>query len=180
MTVIGVDVHKRSLTAVAVDEVGREVGEQTTVDGAGLLVWSGKLPGERLWAVEDCRQLTRGLERDLVAAGERGAGDRSGASRCSHSRTLSAHSPTTDSGTAARDGAALAREAFATGHLPSTSRLVPSAGSKKCARSTSIASSSRSPGTGCVRGSRRATNEPPRAASGSPAMLSALTSSMRK
>lgn len=71
MIVIGVDVHKASLTAVAVDGVGREVGEQTTVDGAGLLVWSGSLAGERLWAIEDCRQLTRGLERDLVAAGER-------------------------------------------------------------------------------------------------------------
>ena len=47
MIVIGVDVHKASLTAVAVDEVGREVGEETTVDGAGLLVWSGTLPGER-------------------------------------------------------------------------------------------------------------------------------------
>ena len=55
MIVIGVDVHKASLTAVAVDEVGREVGEQTTVDGAGLLVWSGTLVGERLWAIEDCR-----------------------------------------------------------------------------------------------------------------------------
>ena len=71
MIVIGVDVHKVSLTAVAVDEVGREVGEETTVDGGGLLVWSATLPGERLWAIEDCRQLTRGLERDLVAAGER-------------------------------------------------------------------------------------------------------------
>jgi hypothetical protein len=47
MIVIGVDVHKASLTAVAVDEVGREVGEQTSVDGAGLLVWSGSLAGER-------------------------------------------------------------------------------------------------------------------------------------
>ena len=71
MIVIGVDVHKASLTAVAVDEVGREVGEETTVDGVGLLVWSGTLPGERLWAIEGCRQLTRGLERDLVAAGKR-------------------------------------------------------------------------------------------------------------
>ena len=41
MIVIGVDVHKASLTAVAVDEVGREVGEQASVDGGGLLVWSG-------------------------------------------------------------------------------------------------------------------------------------------
>ena len=26
--------------------------------------------GERLWAIEDCRHLTRRLERDLIAAGE--------------------------------------------------------------------------------------------------------------
>jgi hypothetical protein len=34
MIVIGVDVHKASLTAVAVDEVGREVGEQTSKPSA--------------------------------------------------------------------------------------------------------------------------------------------------
>lgn len=26
---------------------------------------------ERTWAIEDCRNMTRGLERDLLAAGER-------------------------------------------------------------------------------------------------------------
>jgi transposase len=71
MIVIGVDVHKRSLTAVAVDEVGRPLAEQTAVDGAGLLAWAGSLPAERLWALEDCRQLTRSLERGLLAVGER-------------------------------------------------------------------------------------------------------------
>src|SRR5215207_3151186 len=71
MIVIGVDVHKRSLTAVAVDEVGRPLAEQTAVDGAGLLAWAGSLVAERLWALEDCRQLTRSLERDLLAVGER-------------------------------------------------------------------------------------------------------------
>ena len=71
MIVVGVDVHKRSLTAVAVDEVGRPLAEQTAVDGAGLLVWAGSLAGERLWALEDCRQLRRSLERDLLAVGER-------------------------------------------------------------------------------------------------------------
>ena len=35
MIVIGVDVHKASLTAVAVDEVGREVSEETAVDVLG-------------------------------------------------------------------------------------------------------------------------------------------------
>src|SRR3954449_9367988 len=71
MIVIGVDVHKASLTAVAVDEGGRPFAEQTTVDGAGLLEWAATLTGEQLWAVEDCRQLTRALERDLVGANER-------------------------------------------------------------------------------------------------------------
>jgi len=71
MIVIGVDVHKRSLTAVAVDEVGRRIDECTSVDAVGLLAWAASLPVERLWAVEDCRQLTRALERDLVAADQR-------------------------------------------------------------------------------------------------------------
>ena len=71
MIVIGVDVHKATLTAVAVDEVGRPLAEQTAVGGAGLLEWAASLVGERLWALEDCRQLTRALERELIAAGER-------------------------------------------------------------------------------------------------------------
>jgi transposase len=71
MIVIGVDVHKRSLTAVAVDEVGRPFAEHTAADGFGLLEWMVSLPAERLWALEDCRQLTRPLERELLAADER-------------------------------------------------------------------------------------------------------------
>jgi hypothetical protein len=35
-----------------------------------LLKWAVGLAGERLWAIEDCRHLTRRLERDLIAAGE--------------------------------------------------------------------------------------------------------------
>src|SRR6266540_2310434 len=71
MIVIGVDVHKQSLTAVAVDEAGRMLDERT-VTGAndGLVAWASGLSGERLWALEDCRQLTRALERELLAAGE--------------------------------------------------------------------------------------------------------------
>ena len=71
MIVIGVDVHKHSLTAVAVDEAGRLVGEQTVgaADGS-LLAWAGELEEERLWALEDCRQLTSWLERQLLTAGE--------------------------------------------------------------------------------------------------------------
>jgi hypothetical protein len=51
------------LTAVAVDEVGRPVAEQTLGEGQVLLDWAASLSEERLWALEDCRQLTRQLER---------------------------------------------------------------------------------------------------------------------
>ena len=71
MIVVGVDVHKRPLTAVAVDEVGRSVAELTAGSGEELVAWSTSLAAERLWAVEDCRQLTRALEQRLLAAGAR-------------------------------------------------------------------------------------------------------------
>src|SRR6266496_3701962 len=70
MIVIGVDVHKQSLAAVAVDETGRALAESTASAACELLAWASSLPGERSWAVEDCRQLTRALERRLLAAGE--------------------------------------------------------------------------------------------------------------
>ena len=71
MIVIGVDVHKHSLTAAAVDEAGRLLGE-LTVDypDEGLLAWAAQLGSERLWALEDCRHVTRALERRLLAEGE--------------------------------------------------------------------------------------------------------------
>ncbi len=71
MIVIGVDVHKQSLTAVAVDEAGRALAELTVAAAPELLAWSASLAPERLWALEDCRQLTRTLEETLLAAGER-------------------------------------------------------------------------------------------------------------
>ncbi len=70
MIVIGVDVHKQSLTAVAVDEVGRALAELTAASPCELVDWSSALDPERLWAVEDCRQLTGALERALLAIGE--------------------------------------------------------------------------------------------------------------
>ncbi len=71
MIVIGVDVHKQSLTAVAVDEAGRMLAETTVAAANGnLLEWASGLGADQLWAIEDCRQLTRALERELIAAGE--------------------------------------------------------------------------------------------------------------
>jgi transposase len=65
MIVIGVDVHKHSLSAVAVDEVGRQLDRLETRDVAELLAWSRRVGRRRLWALEDCRHVTRGLERAL-------------------------------------------------------------------------------------------------------------------
>jgi transposase len=69
MIVIGVDVHKHELTAVAVDELGRELESWSGPPEAALLSWAP--PGERLWALEDCRHVSRGLERLLLEASER-------------------------------------------------------------------------------------------------------------
>jgi transposase len=65
MIVIGVDVHKHSLSAVAVDEVGRQLECLETSDAAELVSWSKRVGRRRLWALEDCRHVTRGLERTL-------------------------------------------------------------------------------------------------------------------
>jgi transposase len=71
MIVIGLDVHKQSVTAVAVDEAGRPLEEKVIGVGSDeLLTWAEALDGERLWAVEDCRQLTRWLEQQLLRVGE--------------------------------------------------------------------------------------------------------------
>lgn len=75
MIVLGIDAHKRSHTVVAVDDVGHKLGERTigttTADHLNVLTWAEQFGGERLWAVEDCRHLSRRLEHDLLGAGER-------------------------------------------------------------------------------------------------------------
>jgi transposase len=75
MVVLGVDAHKHSHTVVAVNDVGRRLGERTigttTADHLALLNWAEQFGTDRLWAVEDCRHLSRRLERDLLGAGER-------------------------------------------------------------------------------------------------------------
>jgi transposase len=74
MVVIGLDAHKRTHTVVAVDGTGRKLAERTVATTpAGhleVLRWARRWR-ERTWALEDCRHLTRRLERDLLAAGER-------------------------------------------------------------------------------------------------------------
>jgi transposase len=75
MVVLGIDAHKRTHTVVAVDEAGRQLGvrvTRTTSTAAHLelVVWAEKFGPGRLWAVEDCRHLSRRLEADLLAAGE--------------------------------------------------------------------------------------------------------------
>lgn len=75
MIVIGIDAHKRSHTAVAVDERSRKLAEKTTgttpAHHRELLSWAQELGGgEVLWAIEDVRHLSRQLEIDLLVAGQ--------------------------------------------------------------------------------------------------------------
>ena len=73
MVVIGVDSHKRTHTAVAVDPAGRKLAERTVVaTSAGhleLVRWAGRFE-TRTWALEDCRHLSRRLSTDLIVTGE--------------------------------------------------------------------------------------------------------------
>jgi transposase len=75
MVVVGADVHKRTHTFVAVDEVGRKLGEKVvaaTGSGHGeAVMWVRERFGtEVVWAIEDCRHLSARLERDLLTAGQ--------------------------------------------------------------------------------------------------------------
>lgn len=75
MVVVGADVHKRTHTFVAVDEVGRQLGHRAfaaTTDGHHAAVrWARQRFGtELVWAIEDCRHLSARLERDLLTAGQ--------------------------------------------------------------------------------------------------------------
>jgi transposase len=76
MIVIGSDAHKRSYTCSAVGVATGELRSSETVatTSAGherLLAWARGLEGERVWAVEDCRNVSGKLERFLLARGER-------------------------------------------------------------------------------------------------------------
>jgi transposase len=74
--VIGIDPHKRTHTAAAVERTSGEPRGERTVKarepGHGeLLVWARSLDQERVWALEDCRHVSSRLERFLLGRGER-------------------------------------------------------------------------------------------------------------
>ncbi len=75
MVVVGADVHQRTHRFVAVDEVGRKVGEKsvmaTTCGHAEVVMWARERFGTQVvWAIEDCRHLSARLERDLMGFGQ--------------------------------------------------------------------------------------------------------------
>src|ERR687897_2127400 len=76
MIVIGVDTHKRTHALAAVDEgTGRVRGRrEIKAEEPGHLAavrWARGLDDERVWAIEDCRAVSRRFEQALLAAGER-------------------------------------------------------------------------------------------------------------
>jgi transposase len=76
MVMLGIDAHKATHTAVAVDDVGRKIGQRmvaaTDTGHRQLLGWAlGQWPGDGLrFAVEDCRQVSTRVERTLLLAGQ--------------------------------------------------------------------------------------------------------------
>jgi len=74
MVVVGIDPHKHSHTAVAVDDNGRELGQitvgNTSAELIRLMTWAHRFPGPRRWAVEDCRHVAGALLRALIRAGQ--------------------------------------------------------------------------------------------------------------
>jgi transposase len=76
MIVIGADTHKGSHALAAVDEgTGRVRGSRQIKAGEpghlAAVRWARGLDEERVWALEDCRHVSRRLEQALLAAGER-------------------------------------------------------------------------------------------------------------
>lgn len=74
--VIGIDAHKNTHTAVAVNaatgiEVDQIVVPARTKGHQRLVRWARRLDAERTFAVEDCRHVSGRLERDLLKLGER-------------------------------------------------------------------------------------------------------------
>lgn len=76
MVVVGADVHKRTHTFVAVDEVGRKLAEKvvkaTSHGHQQVVAWARTQFGiELVWAIEDCRHLSARLERDLLSSDQK-------------------------------------------------------------------------------------------------------------
>jgi transposase len=76
MIVIGADTHKRTHALAAVDagsgrqRGAREIGAEEPGYLAAVRCGRG-LDDERVWAIEDCRHVSRRFEQALIAAGER-------------------------------------------------------------------------------------------------------------
>ena len=74
MVTIGVDPHKQTHTAAAVNPFGVEVAHRTAparpAGNGQLLEWARALDSERVWAVEDVRNVSGSLERFLIDRGE--------------------------------------------------------------------------------------------------------------
>jgi transposase len=76
MIVIGSDAHKRSYACAAVgaatgEQLGCETVKATSAGHERMLRWARSLDPERVWAIEDCRNVSGKLERFLLARGER-------------------------------------------------------------------------------------------------------------
>jgi transposase len=74
--VIGVDPHKQTHTAIAVKSASGELVDELSAAArrsgyAQLLAWALAFDEERVWALEDVRGVSRGLERFLLEHGER-------------------------------------------------------------------------------------------------------------
>jgi transposase len=74
MVTIGVDPHKQAHTAAAVIELGVDTGQLTAparpVGNGQLLEWARALDAERVWAIEDVRNVSGSLERFLIDRAE--------------------------------------------------------------------------------------------------------------
>jgi transposase len=74
MVTIGIDPHKQTHSAVAVNELGVQITQRTVaarLEGFGELVeWGRALDLERVWVVEDVRHVSGSLERFLLDRGE--------------------------------------------------------------------------------------------------------------
>ncbi len=76
MMVIGVDTHKSSHAMAAVSAGSGLLAAEREIPASDdghrrALAWARALDSERVWAIEDCRHVSRRFEQALVAVGER-------------------------------------------------------------------------------------------------------------